>query len=174
MPGDFALAFGVFMAVYGGYSTPLIFASSIAGGCAGAITSLLIGSYINRKYDSVKLGNILKKLIADSDEKIKKATDMINKYGLLIIILNRFIPVLRGPIVFAAGYSRVNFFKALIGAVISAFLFNISITIVAFIAGRNFETIKSFLSIYFEAFIILVIIIFVIYKIISGFKRRSA
>lgn len=172
VPGDFALAFGVFMAVYGGYSTILIFATSIAGGTLGALTSLLIGVLVYKKYDTEKLGELLKKIFADSDERISKATSLIKKYGLLIIIINRFIPVLRGPIVFVAGYSGVNIFKALFGAVCSAFLFNLVITGVAVMVGKNFESIKSFLSLYFQIFIILVIASFVLYKIISNFKRR--
>ncbi len=173
VPGDLALAFGVFMAVYGGYSPLLIFTTSIAGGTAGALVSLLAGLFVSRRYNSEKLGHFLKKNFADSDEKIRKATDLINRYGLPIIILNRFIPVLRGPIVFAAGYSGVSIPKALSGAVCSAFLFNLVITGVAFAAGRNFESLKSFLSLYFEVFIILVIIVFVFYKVVRGFKRRK-
>ncbi|MCX7944388.1 MAG: VTT domain-containing protein [Deltaproteobacteria bacterium] len=174
VPGDLALAFGIFMSVYGGYSTPLVFMTSIAGGTTGAVSAILIGRYVNKRYNSQKLIKLLKNVIANSDEKVTMAIELINKYGLLIIIMNRFIPVLRGPIVFAAGYSGVSLFKAISGSVLSAVLFNITIATVAFLAGKNFEKIKAFLSIYFKAFIILVIITFVVYKITAYYKRSRS
>ncbi len=173
VPGDLALAFGIFMAVYGGYSPALIFTTSIIGGTIGATLSLLIGRYIYQKYNSKKLGNLFKKIITNSEEKINDAINLIKKYGIAIIIANRFIPVLRGPIILAAGYSGVNFLMALFSAFLSALLFNIIITIVSITVGKNFELIKSFLSLYFEGFIILVIVLFISYKILTGFVRRK-
>lgn len=173
VPGDIALAFGVFMAVYGGHSAAIIFGTSTAGGTMGALVSLMLGAFVSRKYDQSKLLRFLEKFTANSEDKLHRATELINRYGLLIIITNRFIPVLRGPIVFAAGYSGVSLIKALSGAVISALLFNLVITAVSFLAGKNFEIIKSFLSYYFQGFIILVIILFITYKLITRFAGRK-
>jgi len=172
VPGDLALAFGVFMAVYEGYSATLIYISSIAGGTIGALVSILIGSFIRKKYDQSRLSGLLKRFIAHSDDKIQKAIELLTRYGLLIIIANRFIPILRGPIVFAAGYSGINLTKAISGAIISALLFNMMITTVSFFTGNNFELIKSFLSNYFRGFIILVIVVFIIYKTLTEIFRR--
>jgi membrane protein DedA with SNARE-associated domain len=173
VPGDLSLAFGIFMGIYGGYSILIIFGSSILGGALGATTTLLIGRFIYKKYDQTKLTTLLNKYSSNSEEKIEKALTLINRYGLWIIILNRFIPVLRGPIVFVAGYSKVGFLKSLIGAIISAILFNLMITAISFVTGKNFEHLNSFLSYYFEGFIILAIIGFIIYKIVVGIKRRK-
>lgn len=172
VPGDLALAFGIFMAIYGGYSPIFIFLTSIAGGALGAIISLLIGLFVSQKFDSDNLSSLLKGIIAGSEEKIKKAIKLINRYGLFIIIVNRFIPVLRGPIVFAAGYCRVNLAKAFSGALISAILFNLMITVASLLIGRNFDALKSFLSTYFESLIIVVIIAFLVYKAITRIRRR--
>lgn len=172
VPGDLALAFGVFMGVYGGYSISLIFCSSIIGGTAGAIMVLLIGRYINSRFDQSRLADLLQRYYADSKEKIDRAIELIKKYGFLIILVNRFIPVLRGPIVFAAGYSRVNFVKAVLSVFLSAFLFNMAITIVSVAVGRNFEMLKSFISYYFEGAILLVILIVLLYKFKCCFVRR--
>jgi membrane protein DedA with SNARE-associated domain len=172
VPGDLSLAFGIFMAVYGGYSISLIFASSIVGGTLGALSVLLLGRYIRKKYDTNKLGDLLGRFYRDSYGKLERGIELVNRYGFLIIAINRFIPVLRGPIVLAAGYSRVSLVVSLSGAIISAILFNAMITAVSIIVGRNFDAIKGFLSYYFEGVILLVLCVFISYKIISHLRRR--
>ncbi|MGB9601125.1 MAG: DedA family protein, partial [Myxococcota bacterium] len=173
VPGDLSLAFGIFMGIYGGYSIGFIFGSSIIGGALGATTTLLLGMFINGRYNQSRLTATLNRYISNSEEKMEKAMTLINKYGLLIIIANRFIPLLRGPIVFVAGYSRIGLLKAITGAILSAILFNLMITAISIVAGRNFELIRTFLSYYFEGFIILVIIAFIIYKLIFSIRRRK-
>jgi len=172
VPGDLSLAFGIFMAVYGGYSISLIFGSSIAGGTLGALTVLLLGRYINSKYNQEKLGGLLDRFYNDSRDKLERAIGLVNRYGFLIIAVNRFVPVLRGPIVLASGYCRVSFIKALSGAILSAALFNTMITLVSITIGKNFDSLKSFLSYYFEGAILLVLFVFISYKIISHLCRR--
>ncbi len=174
VPGDLALAFGVFMGIYGGYSIGLIFCSSIVGGAIGAITTLLLGRYINSRFNDSRLSEFSQRYIAGSKERINRAIELIRKYGFVIIAANRFIPVLRGPVVFAAGYSRVNIYKAATASIISAILFNLAITTVSIIVGKNFDLIKSFISCYFEGFILLVIIVVLLYKTAVYLRRRRA
>lgn len=172
VPGDLALAFGVFMGLYGGYSIGLIFFSSLIGGVIGAVTVLLMGRYVNERFDQSRLVDFIQKYYVSSRQKIEKAVGLITRYGFLIVLANRFIPVLRGPIIFAAGYSRINFIRAVLGVLLSASLFNLTITIISVAAGRNFEIIRSFISYYFEGFILLVILIVLLYKSIGCLIRR--
>lgn len=138
------------------------------GSVLGFMTLFFIGSQLDRKV--VRAGKI--KFI--SLKKLEKAETWFNKYGYLIVLLNRFMPGTRSVISFFGGLSELDFKKTTLLATISALIWNGLIIYLGIIFGRNIQLVDQYLSRYSNVIIVITIGVTLFFVIRYFWKKRRA
>ncbi|MBM4386612.1 MAG: DedA family protein [Deltaproteobacteria bacterium] len=148
VPGDvstFAAAFLV--SIYGWPLLP-VFLAIITGGLAGASVNYWIGALINRNRGEWMLrfhkGEGVRR-------RIEAILDKFNRYGAVLIAVNRFIPGIRALFFVAAGMAGIPLPKVLFYSLVSAVVWNSLIFALGYYVGTNIELFKSIVSDYFTA-----------------------
>ncbi len=106
------------------------------------------------------------------DEYIKEAHFVFNKYGERIVIVQRFIPVVRtfGPMV--AGMVGMNYKKYVLYSAIGAVIWSVSLTVPMYILGRRYSSLGDRI----EQIVIGITIISILpifYKIVKRYKVQK-
>ncbi|HED05233.1 MAG TPA: DedA family protein [Ignavibacteria bacterium] len=138
------------------------------GSVLGFMTLFFVGSQLDRKV--VRAGKI--KFI--SLKALEKAEIWFNKYGYLIVLLNRFIPGTRSVISFFGGLSELDVKKTTLLATISALVWNGLIIYLGIIFGRNIQLVDQYLSRYSNVIIVITIGVTLFFVIRYFWKKRKA
>ncbi|MBW1669664.1 MAG: DedA family protein [Deltaproteobacteria bacterium] len=102
IPGDTITAFGAFLVGTGKLSFPGVYLSTTLGSLLGFLTLFWLGKYLGRRF------------FVEKDYRYFKAKDIVRaehwfeKYGYLIVGLNRFLPGIRSIISLSAGMSGLK------------------------------------------------------------------
>lgn len=136
------------------------------GSVLGFMTLFFVGSQLDRKV--VRAGKI--KFI--SLKALEKAEIWFNKYGYLIVLLNRFIPGTRSVISFFGGLSELDVKKTALLATISALVWNGLIIYLGIIFGRNIQLVDQYLSRYSNVIIVITIGVTLFFVIRYFWKKR--
>jgi membrane protein DedA with SNARE-associated domain len=100
------------------YTTQLIVGLMLGAYLSDIICYAVMGRYFGTKIRKYKM---FKKMV--TDEQIDKVSDYYHKYGMLTLIIGRFIPFgVRNALFFTAGLSKMNAFKFCIGDLIATLL----------------------------------------------------
>jgi membrane protein DedA with SNARE-associated domain len=150
------------------YIPTLIFTT--VGSVSGFMTLYYIGSQVDKKV--IQAGRM--KFI--SAESVAKAELWFNKWGYKIILINRFLPGTRSVISFFAGVSELKFWRTLLLASISAFIWNAIIIYLGMLFGDNIELVDFYLSRYQEIVLILTgaIILFLVIRHFFFKKKKTS
>jgi membrane protein DedA with SNARE-associated domain len=147
-PGDIAVLFGVFLAVWRGESAAAVFLSTLAGSVAGAAIVWRIGWWLHGVEErGLKPGSLLDR-IRPTQEHFDRFTGLVEKYGPAIIMANRFFPGIRAFFILAAGMARIPFWKTMAYATVSAAAWNAMLFFMGKTAGDNWETLAGYLRTY--------------------------
>lgn len=169
-PGDtFVLAAGFFKS-HGGLGWFEILSAITLGSLTGIFLTVKLGCYLT-KYKH-KLNSKIKLKIISLDE-IKKVSLWYEKYGLYLILFNRFFPGLRSFFFIAAGYLKLpSKFIFLLG-LISALLFNILLVFFGHITGSNFEQIYQWWQNYTFVFFIVMALVLALFLGVFFYKKKK-
>jgi membrane protein DedA with SNARE-associated domain len=140
------------------------------GSVLGFMTLYYIGSLVDKKV--IRAGKM--KFI--SAEAVEKAEKWFNKWGYKVILANRFLPGTRSVISFFAGVSELKFFKTVLLASISAFVWNTIIIYLGILFGNNIEQVDFYLSRYQTVVLILtgIVILFFAIRYFFFSKKKKA
>ena len=121
-PGDTVTVLGGLYAVRGGAPVALVYALVMAGSLAGALCDWLVGRWLagrleHGRPDAWYLRRVPRKDIAAWGERFRKS-------GVLWLVVNRFLPAVRGPIFLAAGVARIAAWKVVLFGGLSALVWN--------------------------------------------------
>jgi len=138
------------------------------GAMFGAIINYYLSVWLGRpiiyKFADSKLGH----LCLLSGEKIAKAEVYFRDHGNMSTFIGRFIPGIRQLISIPAGLSRMKMGPFLLYTFMGAFIWNIVLALIGYIAAGQMDTIKAYsheLSIAILALLGIVIVVFVIKKV---------
>lgn len=113
---------------------------------------------------------IIKKLIHDygkyffiKDEHYKKTEDYFKAHGVITTFLARFITVVRQLISLPAGVFKMNFWKFLFYTSLWAWLWNIMLMVIWYLAWENQEFIEKYTKEMLIWWIVFVIVVGIIY-----------
>lgn len=141
----------------------------------GSFIGNLIGYEIGQRLE-VWRENIQKKnkhtwlLKIFKDEYIKEAHFIFNKYGERIVIVQRYIAIVRtfGPMV--AGMVGMNYKKYIVYSMIGAILWSSSLAVPMYILGRRFPSLGDRLE-QITLVIIVISILPIVYKIVKRWRK---
>lgn len=95
------------------------------------------------------------------------------KYGYKIILFNRFLSGARTLIALTAGISKMNSKKVFILALFSIILWNGILIYSGYIVGENWGILAEYLKKYNISVIIILIMIFLIYFAVRGYRKSG-
>lgn len=129
---------------------------SIVGAVLGSLTSYAIGYYGAEPFVK-KFGKYLR----IKQEDIEKTHKIFEKYGDRIILLSRFIPVVRQFSSIPAGAAKMNIKKFILYTAIGSTLWNSAILALGYTVGINSEKFKTY-SRFIDITILVLVVFFVL------------
>jgi len=142
------------------FSLALLF--STIGSEAGFLFLYYLGTQTDKKL--IRTG----KLRFITQDSLDSAEKWFSKYGVGIILVNRFLSGVRSVIGFFAGVSELNFTKVLIYSSISSVVWNAVLLLVGIFFGTHINLIDRYMSIYstiiFAVFIAAILIAVIYFK----------
>lgn len=146
---------------------PALILTSIGSEC-GFLFLYYLGTQTDRKVIQRGRLRFIDRQTLDTAEK------WFNKYGIIIILFNRFISGVRSVISFFAGMSELDFKVTLVFSIISATIWNIILLTLGILFGENVQLVDKYLNTYYEVVIIILIVVAVLYSIRYFYKKRKS
>ncbi len=107
-------------------------------------------------------------------EDFDKVNVWFNKYGYILILVNRFLPGTRSAISFFTGLHKLEPIKTFVFATISAFLWNVFLFLLGYFLGKNVEAIDYYLKTYSSIIFLITIVVILLFVVVKFFKKRKA
>lgn len=159
-PGDTLLVAGGFFVAQGALPIIPTFIVLTIGSTFGCVSGWLIGHYL--------VG--LKKLIGQ--DYIKFIEQNYNRYGKWIILINRFIPGLRGAFMISAGLINMPLRIVILWGTLSAILWNSTLIGIGYIFSDSLENLLHFADIYGKSLLVIIGIVLIGYAF-SLFRKKQ-
>lgn len=167
IPGDMVIVFGGYMAARGVLNFPLVVILCILGGAFGFMTMF---------YPGWKAGDAAvdpKRMRWLPKAQIGKARDWLQKYGYIIIAVNRFLSGMRSVIALSAGIARMDPWKVCFYATLSASVWTGLIAYLGYVVGDNWQVIGEWLRLYGRVMFWIMLTGAVIYWGWRWYRRRK-
>lgn len=170
IPGDILVVFGGYLAAEGIISLIPVFVVTTIASVIGFMSMYGIGRYWgNRIIADDHNSWFLKKIGVNYLPRVKKWMD---KWGLGVIVANRFLAGTRSVISLTAGMTGTNVELTILSSFVSSFLWNGILIGAGWIIRENWQIIGGYLSVYGRIITIL-IIVFIIARIIWVFYQKK-
>jgi membrane protein DedA with SNARE-associated domain len=140
IPGDTITAFGAFMVGIGKLSFFWVYISTTLGSLLGFLSLFWLGGVLGRRffmerdYRFLRAGDIL------------RAEQWFERYGYLLVALNRFLPGIRSAVSLAGGLSRLRPAWVALLAFASCAVWNLIWIMMGYLLGSNWQTIEARMS----------------------------
>lgn len=141
VPNEAIMPFAGFLIFSGRFSFTAVIAVSIVGAILGALTSYAIGyagagPFVRRfgKYARVR------------QEDLDKTHAFFAKYGECVILISRFIPVVRQFISIPAGAAKMNVGKFILYTAIGSTMWNSLILTFGYLFGEHWTVVQNYTS----------------------------
>lgn len=172
LPGDTVTIFGAYLVGRGALAVwPVVWATFI-GSTAGFMTLYALGRTLGRS------ALLRLKWVRKSEGRIESAERLVRRYGIFLVLANRFMPWLRSVVSIALGLLRMPFWYVLPAAAVSVFLWNALLIWGGLVAGRNWERVVEIVNQYNRVFGIALVVggIFGVlgWRWLRGRRTRSA
>ena len=142
VPGDTVVVFSAYLVGRGTLHWAPVYASTCLGGTAGFMLMYYVGRTKGRALISGSSSRFF------GAEQLAKAAAWLDRYGLWLILANRFLSGVRSVIALAAGLGNLSWHRvALLGAVSMA-LWNGALLYAGMLVGTNWESVIEALGRY--------------------------
>ena len=142
-PGDLVVVLGAWYAVKGEISWLAALASVTAGALAGAWIDYRIGAAL-----ALRLDRRLARRGPLSEERLLRFEASYRRWGVFLLLANRFLPGIRAFLFIAAGASGIPLRKVLLFGGISAVAWNVLLLAMGALAAHNAEELVGFVEQY--------------------------
>lgn len=153
-PGDTITLLGGVYAVRGDHPWPLVFCIITAGSVAGAAINYWFGTWLARRFEA----HPHKSVFGLTHARLEAVQARIRRGGPWLLLVNRFLPGIRGVIFIAAGAARIPRRNALLLGTLSAMAHNGLMLMIGRAVGGNLERLASLMAKYQLAVVVLVVI----------------
>jgi len=99
-PGDTLMLFGFFLASRGDLPFVLVFGAAMVGSLLGAELAYRLGRKLGRSYFFIRRSHLARRALPALER-------YFDRFGNRLLLINRFLPVLRGFFLYAAGLGRM-------------------------------------------------------------------
>ena len=141
-PGDALVVLGSWYATHGKLSWPVTFAMVTAGAVAGAAVDYAVGRWLGARIDERAAAGKLDR------ERVERFERAYRRFGGLLLVVNRFLPGIRGFFFVAAGAARIPLWEVLLFGGISAAVWNGLLLAAGAYAARNLGELYDLLDQY--------------------------
>ncbi|MBS11296.1 MAG: hypothetical protein CME19_06815 [Gemmatimonadetes bacterium] len=167
IPGDTLIVFGAYLAGIGIISVWPVYLAMWVGSAVGCL--LVYGiAYIKGRDFFLRLEARYFK-----ESKIEVAEEWFEKYGIRIVIFNRFLPTVRAFVGIVAGIIRMNPIRMTLYVAIGTMLWNTLLVYFGIMVGENWQLVIEVLQTYNQVVISLAVIGGVIYYVLKRRKERA-
>ena len=140
IPGDTITAFGAFLVGTHRLSFVWVYTATTVGSIIGFLVLFWVGRYLGRSFFLERDYRFFKA------KDILKAENWFQKYGYLLIAVNRFLPGIRSAVAVAGGISRLGIMKVAFLALISCSVWNLIWIWVGYSLGTNWGIVREKMS----------------------------
>lgn len=138
-PGDTILLLGGVYAVRGEQNWVLVLLAITFGSALGSMIQYAIGAGLTRRVEQEPNG----KWLGIPHASLHAQMERLRRRYVWLVLLNRFMPGIRGVIFLAAGASRLPFAKAIALGAASALAWNLLVLGVGILVGGNAEALAT-------------------------------
>jgi len=100
LPGDTVMLFGFFLAGHGDLPFAWVLASALGGSMLGAEVAYTLGDRLGHSYFFIRKSRLAAAALPTLERYFER-------FGVGMVLVNRFLPVLRGFFLFAAGMGKM-------------------------------------------------------------------
>jgi membrane-associated protein len=150
-PGDLVVVFGAWYAVQGQISWPLTFVAVTGGAVLGAAIDHRVGVAVGRGLTGQGLAAGWAGRAGLTPERLARFEASYRRYGVWLLLANRFLPGVRAFLFVAAGASGIPLRIVLVFGGVSAALWNAGLLAAGATLARNAEELALLFRRYTEA-----------------------
>jgi membrane protein DedA with SNARE-associated domain len=170
-PGDTVTLLGGVYAARGQKPWQLVLAVLTVGSMLGAMVDYRLGTRLERW---LRRQPPDRRFLGFTRAEVERAEARMRKRGDLLILLNRFLVGIRGPLFFAAGVAGMPAGRVLALGTLSSLVFNVVLLGVGFAAGGNAERLEQLARRYQEAVYLLLGVVALVMLLRFLWGRRGA
>ncbi len=163
-PGDSTMLFAFFLAGRGTMSLPAVAAAALSGSVLGAMTAYAIGARLGRSYFFLRS--------AWARAELARIERWYARHGARFLLINRFLPGVRGFFLYAAGITRLGAGAVLIHSTVSNLLWILLLAWGGTSLGSTWEEVRVVFRRYVWG-IALFLAVYVVLAVVRA-RRRSA
>lgn len=145
-PGDLLVVLGAWYAVQGELSWPVVLGFTTAGAVSGAWVDYRFGMAVGRRLDA--RAERSRWLTA---ERLAAFDTAYRRWGMWLIVLNRFMPGIRAFLFLAAGAAGLPVRRVMLLGGVSALLWNALLLAAGGLVARNLDELVSLVDRYMRA-----------------------
>ncbi|MEZ4405611.1 MAG: VTT domain-containing protein [Polyangiales bacterium] len=142
-PGDLAVTLGVAVGLARELPLAFLYAVAVAGSVAGAMTTYAFGRWLARTTDRPR-----HPWVQRVHDGAMRATEALEKHGVALVAISRFVPVGRAFVLVAAGFHKLPPGQVALAAGLGAGLWNAMLCGLAWGVGHNMERLAGWLDRY--------------------------
>jgi membrane protein DedA with SNARE-associated domain len=144
-PGDTVVVLGGVYAARGQKPWWLVFAVITLGSVIGAAIDYGLGLKIGERLERFPDRRLPFGL---KHQSIRDAQERMRRVGSVLILINRFLPAVRGILFVAAGAARISFWRVMLLGAASAMGWNVLLIGLGLLVGGNAERLEDLLRTY--------------------------
>ena len=165
IPGDMIVVFGGYVAVTGSLNLVLLVAISTIGAASGFMCMYWLG----RTAGIAVLQSRYLQWIPE--DPVERTTRWMARWGLALIVINRFLAIARAVISLMAGITRLPAAGVAVCSAISALLWTTLLALLGYFIGTEWERILGLLGQYSRA-VSAVLLLWVVWQVVKVVRRH--
>ena len=168
IPGDTLIVFGAYLAGRGVIDVWAAYGAMFVGSASGCLLVYWIAYVKGREF-------FLRLEARYFDEsKIEVAENLFQKYGIRIVIFNRFLPTVRAFVGIVAGIIQMRPQKVVLCVLVGTFIWNSLLVYFGLMVGENWQLVIAVLRTYNQVVIALALVTAAVYYGLKWRKNRRA
>ncbi len=146
-PGDTVTLLGGIYAVRGNRSIALVLLAITTGSVLGAVLDYVIGMKLAARLERLRGEGTVR---SKQHDRVLALARTMRRRGTMLLLLNRFLPAVRGLLFVAAGAARLPLTRVMGLGMVSALVWNALLVGAGFAVGGNAERLESWVRTYYQ------------------------
>lgn len=167
IPGDSIVIFGAYLVGIGSIEFIPTLIMTTVGSLAGFLTFYAIGRYGGREFFENR------KFKWFDSKRMSKIDKWFAKWGIWVIIVNRFLAGTRSVVSIFAGFANIGWLKVTVLAFVSSLVWNTILITAGYYAGNNWKSVEGALRNY-SVIITIIIITVILISLYFYFKNKRS
>ena len=172
VPGDVLVAFSGYLAAEGLIGLFPIWSLTVIASVVGFMNMYWLGQKLENQISANRHDHFLLKFFNYKYIRISKV--WMNRYGMWVVIGNRFLAGTRSVISLTAGISQLNIPRTIISSFVSSMLWNAILIGSGWFVKENWAIIGNYLSAYGKVILIGITILIIGRVLHANLKRKKA